>query len=71
MKETDSWKTFERTGAIKDYLQYKSSTDTTESTQLQYRSSVSGTASARLQDKCSVREAADLKKKGPDNEGTI
>ena len=71
MKETDSWKTFERTGAIKDYLEYKSSTGTTAGASLQHRSNPGGTACARVQEKSSVRETADLKKKEPDHEETI
>lgn len=41
MKETDSWKTFERTGTVKDYLQYKSSVDRATKERMQLTCSVS------------------------------
>ena len=71
MKETDSWKTFERTGAIKDYLQYKSSTSTTASVRVQEKNDPGAIACVRGQEKNSVREMADLKNKEPEREGTI
>lgn len=40
MKETDSWKTFERTGSVKDYLQYKSSVDQAAKERMQLTGSV-------------------------------
>ena len=49
MKEADSWKTFERTGSVKDYLQYKSS--------------VNGITKEHTVSKSSVRERMEPKKK--------